>query len=72
MFGELKTSVLPWKIFVRRKRILIRYFAIVVAAVLLAIGGLLVNSIPVIIGSMCIALFLGPSRAVCIGGAYQK
>jgi uncharacterized hydrophobic protein (TIGR00271 family) len=48
------------------------YFAIVVAAALLATGGLLVNSIPVIIGSMCIAPFLGPSRAVCIGGVYQK
>jgi len=48
------------------------YFALVVAAALLATGGLLVNSIPVIIGSMCIAPFLGPSRAVCIGGVYQK
>jgi len=48
------------------------YFAIVVASALLATGGLLVNSIPVIIGSMCIAPFLGPSRAVCIGDVYQK
>jgi len=48
------------------------YFALVVAAALLATGGLLVNSIPVIIGSMCIAPFLGPSRAVCIGGVYKK
>jgi uncharacterized hydrophobic protein (TIGR00271 family) len=48
------------------------YFSLVVVAALLATGGLLVNSIPVIIGSMCIAPFLGPSRAVCIGGVYQK
>jgi uncharacterized hydrophobic protein (TIGR00271 family) len=48
------------------------YFALVVVAALLATGGLLVNSIPVIIGSMCIAPFLGPSRAVCIGGLYHK
>lgn len=48
------------------------YFALVFVAALLATGGLLVNSIPVIIGSMCIAPFLGPSRAVCIGGVFQK
>lgn len=48
------------------------YFSLVVTSALLATGGLLVNSIPVIIGSMCIAPFLGPSRAVCIGGVYQK
>jgi uncharacterized hydrophobic protein (TIGR00271 family) len=48
------------------------YFSLVLVAALLATGGLLVNSIPVIIGSMCIAPFLGPSRAVCIGGLYHK
>jgi uncharacterized hydrophobic protein (TIGR00271 family) len=48
------------------------YFSLVVVAALLATGGLLVNSIPVIIGSMCIAPFLGPSRAVCIGGLFHK
>jgi uncharacterized hydrophobic protein (TIGR00271 family) len=48
------------------------YFSLVVVAALLATGGLLVNSIPVIIGSMCIAPFLGPSRAVCVGGLYHK
>jgi uncharacterized hydrophobic protein (TIGR00271 family) len=48
------------------------YFALVAVAALLATGGLLVNSIPIIIGSMCIAPFLGPSRAVCIGGVYRK
>lgn len=48
------------------------YIALVVVSALLATGGLLANSIPVIIGSMCIAPFLGPSRAVCIGGIYKK
>jgi len=50
----------------------IGFFALVVASALLATGGLLSNSIPVIIGSMCIAPFLSPSRAVCIGGIYKK
>lgn len=48
------------------------YFGLVVVAALLATGGLLANSIPVIIGSMCVAPFLGPSRAVCIGGIFRK
>ena len=48
------------------------YFGLVVVAALLATGGLLANSIPVIIGSMCIAPFLDPSRSVCIGGIYRN
>jgi uncharacterized hydrophobic protein (TIGR00271 family) len=48
------------------------YFALVVVATLIATAGLLANSIPVIVGSMCIAPFLGPSRAVCIGSVYKK
>jgi len=48
------------------------YIALVVVSALLATGGLLANSIPVIIGSMCIAPFLGPSRAVCIEGIYKN
>ncbi len=48
------------------------YFALVLVATLIATAGLLANSIPVIVGSMCIAPFLGPSRAVCIGGVYKK
>lgn len=48
------------------------YFILVTVSVLLATGGLLVNSIPVIIGSMCIAPFIGPSRAICIGVIYRK
>ncbi len=48
------------------------YFALVVASSLLATGGLLANSAPVIIGAMCAAPFLGPSRAVCVGWVYKK
>jgi uncharacterized hydrophobic protein (TIGR00271 family) len=48
------------------------YFTLVAVAALLATGGLLINSIPVIIGSMCVAPFLGPSRAVAIGLIYHK
>ena len=46
------------------------YFLLIIAAGLLATGGLLANSAAVIIGAMCVAPFLWPSRAVCIGGIY--
>jgi uncharacterized membrane protein len=48
------------------------YFGLVVVAALLATGGLLANSIPVVIGSMYVAPFLGPSRAVALGGIFRK
>jgi uncharacterized hydrophobic protein (TIGR00271 family) len=48
------------------------YFTLVVVSSLLATGGLLANNVPVIIGAMCAAPFLGPSRAVCLGWAYKK
>lgn len=48
------------------------YFALVVASTLLATGGLLANIGAVIIGSMCVSPFLGPSRAVCVGGVYKQ
>jgi uncharacterized hydrophobic protein (TIGR00271 family) len=48
------------------------YFSLVVIAALLSTGGLLANSIPVVIGAMCIAPFLAPSRAVSIGGVYKR
>lgn len=48
------------------------YFALVVMSALLATGGLLANSVVVIIGSMCVAPFLGPSRAVSVGAVYKK
>lgn len=43
---------------------------IALASALLATGGLLLNSVPVVIGSMCVAPFLGPSRSVCIGALF--
>ena len=43
------------------------YVLMVVVAALLATGGLLLNNPAIVIGSMCVAPFLGPSRAVCIG-----
>ena len=48
------------------------YFALVATSALLATGGLLANSVVVIIGSMCIAPFLGASRAVSVGAVYKK
>jgi uncharacterized hydrophobic protein (TIGR00271 family) len=48
------------------------YFGLVIVAALLVTGGLLANSVPVIIGSMCVAPFLGSSRAVSIGGIFRK
>jgi uncharacterized hydrophobic protein (TIGR00271 family) len=44
------------------------YVLMILAAALLATAGLLLNSPAAIIGAMCVAPFLGPSRAVCIGG----
>ncbi len=48
------------------------YCTLVVTSSLLATAGLLVNSVAVIIASMCIAPFLGPSRAVCVGWVYKR
>ena len=47
------------------------YVLIALASAVLATAGLLLNSPAVIIGSMCIAPFLGPSRAICIGGLFR-
>jgi uncharacterized hydrophobic protein (TIGR00271 family) len=46
------------------------YTLMVLASATLATGGLLLNSPAVVIGSMCVAPFLGPSLAVCIGGLF--
>jgi uncharacterized hydrophobic protein (TIGR00271 family) len=46
------------------------YVLLILAAGLLAVGGLLIDSAAVIIGSMCVAPLLSPSRAVCLGGLY--
>ncbi len=43
------------------------YISMVVASTVMATAGLLLNSSAVVIGSMCVAPFMGPSRAVCIG-----
>jgi len=48
------------------------YILVILAAALLATTGLLLNNSAIIIGAMCVAPFLGPSRAVCIGGLYRK
>lgn len=48
------------------------YILMVLAAAALATGGLLLNNPAVVIGSMCVAPFLGPSRAVCIGGLFHN
>jgi uncharacterized hydrophobic protein (TIGR00271 family) len=48
------------------------YLAMVVVATVMATGGLLLNSSAVIIGSMCIAPFIAPSRAVCIGALFRN
>ncbi|MBN1263925.1 MAG: hypothetical protein JXA25_00425 [Anaerolineales bacterium] len=48
------------------------YFLVILAAALLATAGLLLDNASIIIGAMCIAPFLAPSRAVCIGGLYRN
>jgi uncharacterized hydrophobic protein (TIGR00271 family) len=48
------------------------YVLMVLASAVLATGGLLINSPAVVIGSMCVAPFLGPARAVCIGGLFRN
>lgn len=48
------------------------YILMVLASAALATGGLLLNSPAVVIGSMCVAPFVGPSRAVCIGGLFRN
>ncbi|MFL7893407.1 MAG: DUF389 domain-containing protein [Anaerolineales bacterium] len=48
------------------------YVLMVIVSALLATGGLLLNSPAIVIGSMCVAPFLGSSRAVCIGGLFRN
>jgi uncharacterized hydrophobic protein (TIGR00271 family) len=48
------------------------YVLMVLASAAMATGGLLINSSAIVIGSMCVAPFLGPSRAVCIGGLFRN
>jgi uncharacterized hydrophobic protein (TIGR00271 family) len=48
------------------------YIAMVVAATVMATAGLLLNSAAAVIGSMCVAPFMAPSRAVCIGALFRN
>ncbi len=48
------------------------YVLVILAAALLATTGLLLDNASIIIGAMCVAPFLGPSRAVCIGALYRN
>jgi uncharacterized hydrophobic protein (TIGR00271 family) len=48
------------------------YVLLALVSAVLATGGLLLNSTAVVIGSMCVAPFLGSSRAVCIGGLFRN
>lgn len=52
--------------------ITVGYILMVVVSAILATAGLLLNNPAVVIGSMCVAPFLGPSRAVCIGGLFRN
>lgn len=48
------------------------YIAMTLAAAGMATAGLLLNSPAAVIGSMCIAPFMAPSRAVCIGAIFNE
>jgi len=48
------------------------YLLMILAAGLLATSGLLLDNAVVIVGAMCVAPFLGPSRAVCIGALFRN
>jgi uncharacterized hydrophobic protein (TIGR00271 family) len=48
------------------------YVMMILAAGLLATAGLLLDSPAVIIGAMCVAPFLSPSRSVCVGALYRN
>jgi len=48
------------------------YVLMVLTSATLATSGLLLDNPAVVIGSMCVAPFLGPSRAVCIGGLFRN
>jgi uncharacterized membrane protein len=48
------------------------YISMVVAAFVMATAGLLLDSSAAIIGSMCVAPFMAPSRAGCIGALFRN
>jgi len=47
------------------------YVSMTVAAAVMATAGLLLNNVAAIIGAMCVAPFMPPSRAVCIGALFR-
>jgi uncharacterized hydrophobic protein (TIGR00271 family) len=48
------------------------YFSMTLAATVMATAGLLLNSPAAVIGAMCVAPFMAPSRAVCIGALFGR
>lgn len=48
------------------------YWAMVLAATVMATAGLLLDSVAAVIGAMCVAPFMAPSRAVCIGALFRN
>src|SRR5664280_318395 len=48
------------------------YVSMTLAAAVMATAGLLLNSPAAVIGSMCVAPFIAPSRAVCIGALFRQ
>ena len=48
------------------------YLSMTVAATVMATAGLLLNSPAAVIGAMCVAPFMAPSRAVCIGALFRQ
>jgi uncharacterized hydrophobic protein (TIGR00271 family) len=48
------------------------YFYMVIVATVMATAGLLLDSSAAVIGAMCVAPFMAPSRAVCIGTLFRN
>ena len=48
------------------------YLSMAVASTVMATAGLLLNSPAAVIGAMCVAPFMAPSRAVCIGALFRQ
>jgi uncharacterized membrane protein len=48
------------------------YVSMRVAATVMATAGLLLNSPAAVIAAVCVARFMAPSRAVCIGALFCR
>jgi uncharacterized hydrophobic protein (TIGR00271 family) len=48
------------------------YVSMTAAATVMATAGLLLNSPAAVIGAMCVAPFMAPSRAVCLGALFRQ